>query len=179
MHPRPDAEWFPSPNFKPRTKPISCAVIHATATSGIDSPKNHLCDPCADNPTARVSAHYLIGKTGTIIHLVHESEQAWHAGESVWKGQKFVNGFSVGFELVNLNDGADPYPKDQIDALLALLVPICLDYGIKLEDVVGHKDIVDGATPEEKAARLKLHSDPGAAFPWADVRAALVAAGVS
>lgn len=163
MTPRPDSAWIPSPNFHAgRAHPISCVVMHATATSGLDSPKAWLC-----NPDSKVSAHYLIDLDGTILHLVHESDVAWHAGESEWKGQPNVNAYSVGLELVNSNDEKMEYPEAQLAAAAALVVAICKDYGVKLEDVVGHLDIAPGRK-----------TDP-AAFPWDDFRGRLTTAGIA
>lgn len=156
---RPDSEWCPSPNFLsvPPGRKVTCVVIHATATSGLDSPKEWLC-----NPNSKVSAHYLIGRTGVILHLVHESNVAWHAGDSEWRGQSGVNRFSVGIELVNSNDGQMEYPNDQLAAAAELVRAICADHGIKPQDVVGHADIAPGRK-----------TDP-AAFPWDDFRMRLV-----
>ena len=159
----------PSPNFRavdPGRK-VTCVVIHATATAALASPKAWLC-----NPESKVSAHYLIDVDGAALALVDENDVAWHAGESWWKGLPNVNNFSVGIELVNPNDGQTPYPEPQLAACAALVRAICADHGIGPEDVTGHVNIVAGKTPEEKAERLKLHSDPRG-FPWDDFRARL------
>lgn len=134
-------------------------VIHATATKAIDSPREWLC-----NPDSKVSAHYLIGRDGLILNLVDEKNIAYHAGESSWKGMAHVNRFSIGIELVNSNDGIMDYPDVQMNALVSLVVPICSDYGISPEDVIGHLDIAPGRK-----------TDP-AGFPWEIFRAAISAA---
>lgn len=155
---RPQSTWARSPNYKPgRPGPVSCVILHATATSGLDSPLEWL-----TSPESKVSAHYLIGQTGAIYHLVHESDTAWHAGESSWRGQSGVNDFSVGIELVNSNDGHMEYPEDQLAACAYLVKALCLDYKIKPQDVVGHLDIAPGRK-----------TDP-MAFPWDDFRLRLV-----
>lgn len=154
----------PSPNFKPKAvgeRKITCIVIHATATSGISSPREWLC-----NPASRVSAHYLIGKDGVILQLVEEKDVSWHAGESEWKGQEFVNGFSIGIELVNANDAKDPYPQEQLDVCVKLVAAICKDYGIACCDVVGHRDIAPGRK-----------TDP-ARFPFDEFRMRLADLGI-
>lgn len=154
---RPPTIWNPSPNFTfINGRKITCVVLHATATSGLDSPLDWLC-----NPQSKVSAHYLIDLDGTIYHLVHESNIAWHAGESLWQGRPDVNIFSVGIELVNANDGIMPYPKDQLAYCAALVKNICSDNNIKPGDVVGHCDIAPGRK-----------TDP-ANFPWTSFRALL------
>lgn len=164
MTSRPDSVWCPSPNFKAyaAARKITCVVIHATATKGLESPRDWL-----SHPASKVSAHYLIGLEGNILRMVDEKNVAYHAGESEWKGVKHVNAFSVGIELVNSNDGKMPYPEAQITACAAICVPVCKDYGVKLEDVVGHKDIAPGRK-----------TDP-AGFPWDDFKSRLRAGGVS
>jgi N-acetyl-anhydromuramyl-L-alanine amidase AmpD len=128
-------------------------VIHATATAGKDSPLEWLCDKAS-----KVSAHYLIDCFGTIYHLVHEQNVAWHAGESEWDNKPNVNHFSVGIELVNANDGKMPYTDAQVGACADLVGAICNEHGIAIKDVVGHKDIAPGRK-----------TDP-AGFPWDDFK---------
>lgn len=49
-----------------------------------------------------VSSHYLIGEApATIYRLVDENRRAWHAGDSQWQGRTWLNGTSIGIELVN------------------------------------------------------------------------------
>ena len=155
MAPRPASIWRPSPNFNTAdVREISLVVIHATETPGVQSPLGWL-----TNPASKVSAHYLIDVDGTIYHLVHESDVAWHAGESDWKGKKWCNHFSVGIELVNANDGIMPYPDAQIQACANLVRPITYDYKIFPTEIVGHADIAPGRK-----------TDPGPAFPWSNFR---------
>lgn len=161
---RPESTWCPSPNFKASTKArgISVIVIHATATSGIESPKNWLCDP-----KSKVSAHYIIGRAGELLHLVQDSNVAYHAGESSWRGREHVNSFSIGIELVNSNDGIMEYPEPQLAVCAALTAALCKEHGVKLGDVVGHKDIAPGRK-----------TDP-AGFDWVGFRDRLLDLGVS
>ena len=51
------------------------------------------------NPDAQASAHIVIAKDGSITQMVPFNVRAWHAGESEWKGVKFLNGHSIGIEL--------------------------------------------------------------------------------
>ena len=137
---RPDVEWCHSPNFSTlKNRIITCVVIHATATSKVDSPKDWL-----TNPDSKVSAHYLIGLDGKIFQLVDEKNVAWHSGESTWNGWPNVNKFSIGIELVNANDGKQKYPPQQIMSCASLVAAICKDYTISPKNVIGHKDIAPG-----------------------------------
>ena len=134
------AIWHPSPNYRSVSeRPITCIVLHATATPGLQSPLDWLC-----NPESKVSAHYLIGTDGVLYHLVMDRDIAWHAGESEWKGQKFVNNFSVGIEMVNANDGKMIYSESQVAKCAALVQALKYEFGIKAEDVVRHADIAPG-----------------------------------
>ena len=106
-----------------------------------------------------VSSHYLVRDNPVVIYrLVDESRRAWHAGVSSWKGQTQLNAASIGIEIVNLGDKNGEwaeYPKEQIDAVIALVKDIVKRHDIRPDRVVGHSDIA----PQRK-------SDPGPKFPW-------------
>lgn len=109
----------------------------------------------------RVSSHYLITRkpVARILQLVDENRRAWHAGESIWYGRTFLNSASIGIEIVNQgpreNGDWDPYPRDQITLLAALIHDIAQRHNVKAHNIVGHSDIA----PQRK-------QDPGPAFPW-------------
>src|ERR1700752_4426696 len=86
----------PSPNFDERALPVSMIVLHYT---GMPDCEGALCR--LTSPDAQVSAHYCIDEDGTIYRLVDESNRAWHAGKSRWRGVADVNSASVGIEIVN------------------------------------------------------------------------------
>lgn len=151
---RPPCIIRPSPNYT-RTpgRRITCVVIHATA-GGFASSLRELCDPKPQAPEKRVSAHYLIDYAGQVYRLVQEEDVAWHAGASCWQGRTGVNAFSVGIELVNKNDGVDPYPEPQLAAAAQLTRAICADHGIQPHDVVGHLDVAPGRKDDPRGLDL-------------------------
>jgi N-acetylmuramoyl-L-alanine amidase len=111
-----------------------------------------------------VSAHYLVGDDNptTIYKLVDESQAAYHAGLSDWKGFSRLNPSSIGIEIVNLGylDGPNgrtyiPFPQNQIDAVIGLVKEIVARHKIKPENILGHQEIA----PQRKP-------DPGPLFPW-------------
>jgi len=136
--PKPSIQWVGSPNFNRRRQPddITAVVIHSTANSNLQRVVEWF-----NNPNAQVSAHYTIGKDGKIVQHVKDSDRAWHAGQSVWKGRNSVNDYGLGIELVNLNDGRDPYPEAQHRANVALCAYLCHQYNIEVDDIMGHVDI--------------------------------------
>ena len=123
-------------------------VVHYTTNNDAETAIRTL-----TNPAREVSAHYLIGRDGRIVQLVDEDRRAWHAGASYWSGHRDVNSASIGIELDN--NGREPFPPTQIDALLALLADLRTRYDIAASHVVGHSDVA-----------LGRKVDPGPLFPW-------------
>ena len=142
----------PSPNFNERLLPVSMIVVHYTETVDCEQALRILCDPNLPHP---VSSHWVIDRDGTVYRLVDESKRAWHAGVSFWDGITDCNSASIGIELVN--NGSEPYPKPQMEALAELCADIRKRHAIR--HIVGHSDIA----PDRKR-------DPGPLFPWEVVK---------
>lgn len=106
----------------------------------------------------RVSAHFLIRRDGTLVQFVSCDERAWHAGASSWRGRDNVNDFSVGVELEGLE--GEVFESPQYDALAVLARALARRYPI--EAVAGHEHVAPGRK-----------RDPGGAFEWSRLRAAL------
>ena len=134
----PPITWVGSPNFnsRPDPKTIWAIVIHATASSTLEGVISWFNDPAV-----QLSAHYTIGKDGRIVQHVRDEDRAWHAGKSEWKGVSGLNDYGLGVELVNLNDGGDPYPEAQHQANALLCAYLCRKHNVKPENIVGHTDI--------------------------------------
>jgi len=101
--------------------------------------------------TAKVSAHFLIRRTGELIQFVACNKRAWHAGLSKWKSRERCNDFSVGIEL----EGCDfeAFEAVQYKTLNSLLKSLKETYPI--QHIVGHSDIAPGRK-----------TDPGPYFDW-------------
>ncbi|WP_034941220.1 N-acetylmuramoyl-L-alanine amidase [Erwinia mallotivora] len=148
----------PAYGARPR---ISMLVLHYTAE---DFPS-----ALATLTDREVSAHYLIparpaekARQPVVFGLVPESQLAWHAGSSFWRGATRLNDTSVGIELENQGYQRTrhgvvwfPFPAGQMAALLPLARDIVNRYHIPPQNVVAHSDIA----PQRK-------QDPGPLFPW-------------
>lgn len=80
-------------------------VIHFTAGSSALSSVKHLC-----KPSAKASAHIVIGRDGKIYQLAPFNMITWHAGRSSWQGKTGLNKYAIGIELDNageLNDNGN------------------------------------------------------------------------
>lgn len=100
---------------------------------------------------ARVSAHFLIDRTGRIVQFVSCAERAWHAGASAFEGRRGCNDFSIGIELEGTDFNA--FAPAQYDALARLTRALCA--ALPLRAVRGHCHVA----PDRK-------TDPGPLFDW-------------
>jgi N-acetylmuramoyl-L-alanine amidase len=131
----PEALWRPSPNWIERTDGVDVIVLHATVLDSLEEVVLHF-----TRESPGVSAHYTIDRDGTVAQHVDEANAAFHAGESEMPdGRRSVNDFSIGVELVNRNDGVDPYAEAQIEALNRLISGICSRHPIR--HIVSHAEI--------------------------------------
>ncbi len=160
-----DIRRIPSPNHdsRPAGETVSLIVVHAISlppsqfgTEDIARLFTNTLDPeahpyFAGISSLRVSAHFLVRRTGETIQFVSCDQRAWHAGASCWNNRERCNDFSIGIEL----EGCDrlPFEKAQYERLGALIRILCRHYPIT--SVAGHSDIA----PNRK-------TDPGPCFSW-------------
>ena len=142
----------PSPNFNERAGPPDILLLHYTGMESGEAAIARLRDP-----EAKVSSHYVVEEDGRIFTLVAEERRAWHAGVSFWKGERDINGRSIGIEIVNPGHefGYRPFPDAQIAAVIALVADIRTRWMIADGDIIAHSDVA----PARKI-------DPGELFPW-------------
>lgn len=165
LRPAPGISCQPSPNFneRPELQDISLLVIHNISLPPGKFGTPYVCDlflnkldlnadPWFECLTGlKVSAHFLISRTGHVTQFVSCHARAWHAGISSFEGRSQCNDFSIGIEL----EGTDttPYTEAQYKALQTLTD--CLTERFNLTAVRGHHHIA----PERK-------TDPGESFDW-------------
>ncbi|MGE4248941.1 MAG: N-acetylmuramoyl-L-alanine amidase [Parvibaculaceae bacterium] len=144
----------PSPNVEPRQpgKGVRILLLHYTDMASAERACAWLCDPMS-----KVSCHYLIDVDGAIIQMVDEDLRAWHAGQSVWKGERDINSASIGIEIQNRghDHGYPDFPRAQMAAVVDLGRDIVARHAIPPEHVLAHSDV---------APRRKR--DPGEKFDW-------------
>ena len=102
----------------------------------------------------RVSAHFLIYRSGELVQFVDTDSRAWHAGVSEWRGRENCNDFSIGIELEGCDE--EPYADPQYATLNMLINILRNQYPrIERDAIVGHSEIAPGRK-----------TDPGPAFDW-------------
>jgi len=155
----------PSPNFgaRPAGVDISLVVVHSISLppgvfggDAIERLFTNRLDPRA-HPSfdalegVRVSAHFLIRRTGRVLQFVSCNDRAWHAGVSEWRGRENCNDWSIGIELEGLEGGL--FVRAQYAGLRRLVTSLAVRY--PLEEIVGHEHVAPGRK-----------ADPGARFEW-------------
>jgi N-acetylmuramoyl-L-alanine amidase len=144
----------PSPNHDPRAHghTTDILLLHYTGMESTQEALDRLCDP-----TAKVSAHYVVDEHGEISQLVPEARRAWHAGVSKWESVEDINSHSIGIEISNTGHelGYPDFPDAQIEAVIALCRDILHRHHIRADRVLAHSDVA----PKRKV-------DPGEKFPW-------------
>jgi hypothetical protein len=105
------------------------------------------CDSWFNTPASKVSAHYGVGRDGTVHQYVGESDTAYHAGrrfQPTWallKPDVNPNLYTVGIEHEGW--GGDPWPEAMYGASASLVRDICSRWAIPIDrsHIVGHREI--------------------------------------
>lgn len=162
------AAWIRSPNYddRPPGTTVDTLVIHAISLPPDSFGGGHvgrLFTNCLDSDAhpffaelrhLRVSAHFYIDRPGTLTQFVPVGKRAWHAGESLFRGRRAVNDFSIGIEL----EGCDSrcFEDAQYEVLVELTRTLQAAFPAMTTDrITGHSDIAPGRK-----------TDPGPCFDW-------------
>jgi AmpD protein len=163
------ARRVPSPNAdaRPDHCTIELLVVHCISLppgcfggDAIERLFTNTLDPAA-HPffaslrDARVSAHFLIDRSGVLTQFVSCHQRAWHAGASAWEGRPRCNDFSIGVEL----EGSEfePFTGAQYATLSALQSALYDAFPIRA--TLAHSEIAPGRK-----------RDPGPFFDWMRAR---------
>lgn len=130
---------IPSPNSNPRpdNTRISAIVLHHTAMKQDARTVGQV----FTRPSAKVSSHYIVDRTGYIVRSVPDELRSWHAGRSTFQGVGNVNDYSIGIEICNLGDSLEPYSDAQYDGLIQLMAHLVEKYNIPMDRITRHRDI--------------------------------------
>ena len=102
----------------------------------------------------RVSTHLLVSRAGDVTQYVALNRKAWHAGDSIFKGRKNCNEFSIGIELEGTDHEA--FTDMQYETLIYVTKELLKNYPlINRNRIKGHSDIAPGRK-----------TDPGPYFEW-------------
>jgi len=167
--------FAPSPHFndRPDSDGIDMIVLHAISLPPGRFDLQHVeafflgeLDTHADPSLAglagvRVSAHFVVDRTGHITQFVPVAKRAWHAGESSWQGREGCNDFAIGIEMIG--DEKNPFTDAQYRETARLCRCLMQRFpAIRQERIVGHQDVAPGRK-----------WDPGTQWSWGHFRRSL------
>lgn len=122
---KPAVLWRNTPNQSSRNGvPIKKIVLHYTTSSNPQGTISWFA-----NPASRVSAHYMVGRDGTIWQFVADDRKAWHAAGH--------NADSIGIE--NVAAAGQKLTNEQEQALVKLCRFLMAEYKIPASQVTAHK----------------------------------------
>ncbi|WP_315759587.1 MULTISPECIES: N-acetylmuramoyl-L-alanine amidase [unclassified Bradyrhizobium] len=139
--PKPSIKQFiQSPNHSSRNgMPIRRVIMHYTTSRNVDGTISHFL-----NPASKVSAHYVIGRDGSIFQMVHDGDKAWHA--------KNANADSIGIEHSAAQ--GDQMTPPQENASIALVRWLLSEYKLPKSAIHGHKYTPENAGTTDCPERL-------------------------
>jgi len=129
---------------------VDTIIIHYTGSMSTEGTLQWF-----SNNDAKVSAHYVISRTGKVFQYENWRTTLWHAGKSEWNGRGSLNRTSIGIELVGTYHSG--FELKQMAALWGVLRDIYRELPIKY--VLGHEQVSPGRK-----------TDPGPSFDWTYIR---------
>ncbi len=149
---------------------IDLVVIHCTELPDLSEARRY---------SERI--HYAAERTGNSGHYYIDRDgltEQWVPPDRIAHHVRGHDGHSVGIELVNTGrfpdwfhseaqDRFEPYPDEQIDALVRLVVLLCWQLP-SLATIAGHEDLDTelAVASDNQALRVPRKRDPGPTFPW-------------
>ncbi len=148
------ASWAqrPSPNHSARSAAVSAIILHADAATQIGSSLDWV-----RRPESKVSYHVMVGRNGSIFHVVHPERKAWHAGVSEMDGVPNVNDFAIGVCLSNSNNG-ERFPITQLGAAADVCAVLCGHYNISIDRITTHALVATPAGRKSDPKGLDLEA---------------------
>jgi N-acetylmuramoyl-L-alanine amidase len=111
------------------------------------------------NPSARASAHYVVGHKGAVAQCVHNADIAWHAGW--WK----TNKKSIGIEHEGYIGNPRSFTKRMYHSSARLSAYLCRRFNIPVDrrHIIGHNEVPGCPGP---GGGIDCHTDPGRYWNW-------------
>jgi N-acetylmuramoyl-L-alanine amidase/Mannosyl-glycoprotein endo-beta-N-acetylglucosaminidase len=117
--------FLQSPHFSSRNgERIRRIIMHCTTSRNLEGAISWFLDPIS-----KVSAHYVIGRDGSIIQMVRDADKAWHA--------RNANADSIGIEHCAGPD--DEMTKAQRDSSVSLVKWLLSEYKLSSKSIFGHR----------------------------------------
>ena len=95
------------------------------------------------NPQSKVSYHVVIARDGRRTVFCDDTERAWHAGKSSWRGRGDLNSWSLGVSWEG-DTYRHPLGEAAIDSALQYILPRMKRWGIGRDKILDHRLVSPG-----------------------------------
>lgn len=138
-------------------RPSYAVVIHKTASPGMTTAEQIAAYFVRGSDGREVSAHYVIGKDGTIIQCVNEKDGAGaNSAQPKEEGRNTLFNADINWNLRTISiehvddsvDNSQPLTEAQKLASFQLVKDICVRHGIASTHVVEHRDLQPISKPK-------------------------------
>ena len=116
----------------------------------------------------RGEAHYFVGKNGRVYRIIDRSKIAAHAGLSYWDGNKVIDNYSIGIEIVGYHDRE--ITEAQYGAVAELVRQLKSLYDISDREVLTHSMVAYGRPNKFHGYNHRGRKRCGMIFARPDVR---------
>jgi N-acetyl-anhydromuramyl-L-alanine amidase AmpD len=134
---------------------IRCVVVHATEGPFWGS------ITWLKNERSHGSAHFIVGRDGRIVQIVHRSDIAWHSGNAT------VNRESIGIEHVGITDDPAGFTLAEYRASARLTAWVARNALMPVDraHIIAHSQVPDPFHPGAFGGSAH-HTDPGPYWKW-------------
>lgn len=158
-------KWVGSPNFSSRDGRKAIAIVDHIMQGTLAGTTSWF-----NNTASQVSAHFGVGKDGTVVQYVKVEDRAWANGivkAPAWKLYDGTNPNAYTVSIEHEGNTGEPMPEAQYQATLELHKHLIETLGIPVDEdhIIGHNRI----NSVDKARC------PGDGFPWKRLMADLSA----
>ncbi len=126
--------YSPRNRERPARKSTRYIILHTT-----EGPTKGSLNKVRDNG----EAHYVVDPGGVVYRIIDKGRVAYHAGRSMWQGQRNLDEVSIGIEIVGYHN--QPLNSSQYGALRILLDQLQGIYSVPDERVLPHSMVAYGA----------------------------------
>ncbi len=154
--------WSPHNRERPRRAVTRYIVLHTTEGSSRGA---------LTKLRREGEAHYLVTESGRVLRIIQKDRVAYHAGTSMWRGQRGLDRISLGIEVAGRHD-RELRPA-QIRALRELLRQLKSVYRISDDRVLSHSMVAYGRPNKYHRYRHRGRKRCGMLFGDLELRAKL------
>ncbi|MEM6368944.1 MAG: peptidoglycan recognition family protein [Myxococcota bacterium] len=157
-----DDAWSPRNRERPRRSSTRYIVLHTTEGAS----RGALAKLRRDG-----EAHYLVTETGRVLRIIDKDRVAYHAGTSMWRGQRNLDRISLGIEVAGRHDRR--LRSAQVVALRELLRQLKKIYRLQDTAVLTHSMVAYGRPNKYHRYHHRGRKRCGMIFGDLDLRAQL------